>query len=291
MTTIFFPPFVSPESVGHALDKIRPFQSFRRHRGKDGRHGWVSSTNLGHDWVLAESRQIAVDATPSQVLQAYLSGTLQTRWNADKVMKCQFRLMHDAESSDKNDLPIPYYRQDLVLKSQRVIRRHTGIMRYAQRIVIHQVGGRHNNNNNKATSYCAHVTLLQNNTNDATTTTTLAPFTALHVYVNLTPIGRDTHVYAAGLFQVNRRVIPHLVVFDAAGLAGTLAGQGTLWLAAHFDSKLRQRVRQEQAHPTATQTNLSVHRRCARKSNTGQILCMRLFKCRRHKNSFSFLGA
>ena len=82
-----FPRFASASTVAKLFDKVRhPQKSFRRHQGRDGRQGFVSSTNLGWDWVLAESKQVAMDATPQHVLEAYLSGKLQTKWNSDSVL-------------------------------------------------------------------------------------------------------------------------------------------------------------------------------------------------------------
>ena len=219
-----FPRFASASTVAKLFDKVRhPQKSFRAHQGRDGRQGFVSSTNLGRDWVLAESKQVAMDTTPQHVLEAYLSGKLQTKWNSDSVLSCQFTPNYDDET--------PHYRQDLVLKSQRVIRRQTGIMRYSQRIVLDRIGTDESN-----AAYCAYVTLDKT---QPSSDTTLSPFAALHVYVQLEPQGRDTNIYAAGLFRVNRQVIPHLIIFDAAGIAGTMAGKGTLWLAAQFRKRCK----------------------------------------------------
>lgn len=228
-----FPRFASAESIMRLWDHVRHrHKSFRRHEGPDGRCGRISSTNLGHDWVLAESEQMAVQCTPNDVLRVYLNGSLQKIWNADSVLECRFTLVDTANSQQRlydDRRREPYYRQDLVLKSQRVIRRHTGIMRYAQRIVIDQVG------EGRATNYCVRVTLHDDeNTRDNNATTSNKPFQELHVFVHLSPRGHDTHIYAAGIFQVNRRVVPNLLVFDAAGIAGSMAGKGTLWLAAYF---------------------------------------------------------
>ena len=52
------------------------------------------------------------------------------------------------------------------------------------------------------------------------------------MYVGLQQVGPDVRIYAAGVFRVNRRVVPNLVVFDASGIAGDMASKGTLWLAA-----------------------------------------------------------
>ena len=57
------------------------------------------------------------------------------------------------------------------------------------------------------------------------------------MYVGLQQVGPDVRIYAAGVFRVNRRVVPNLVVFDASGIAGDMAGKGTLWLAGHFERR------------------------------------------------------
>lgn len=44
-------------------------------------------------------------------------------------------------------------------------------------------------------------------------------------------------IYAAGVMQVNRKVVPNLVIFDASGIAGSMAGKGTLWLSSFFDQR------------------------------------------------------
>jgi len=33
------------------------------------------------------------------------------------------------------------------------------------------------------------------------------------------------------------QVVPNLVVFDASGIAGSMAGKGTLWLASFFEER------------------------------------------------------
>ena len=63
------------------------------------------------------------------------------------------------------------------------------------------------------------------------------PFNSLSVYVGVQQDGRDVRCYAAGVMEVNRRVVPNLIVFDASGIAGDQAGKGTLWLAGHFEEK------------------------------------------------------
>ena len=63
------------------------------------------------------------------------------------------------------------------------------------------------------------------------------PFESLNVYVGLEQRGDDVHIYAAGVFEVNRRVVPNLIVFDASGIAGDMAGKGTLWLSGEFEKR------------------------------------------------------
>ena len=62
----------------------------------------------------------------------------------------------------------------------------------------------------------------------------LRPFNVLRVNVNLHQVGSNVEIYAAGLMKVNRKVVPNLVIVDAAGIAGSMAGKGTLWLSSHF---------------------------------------------------------
>ena len=54
--------------------------------------------------------------------------------------------------------------------------------------------------------------------------------------------GDDVNRYADGIMKVNRKVVPNLIVFDASGIAGSMAGKGTLWLAAHFEEKRRKQL-------------------------------------------------
>ena len=206
----------SPEAVQRALPNCK----FRFYRGKDGRQGYVSATKLSGDWVLAQSQQLAIDCTTEEVIRTYLSGALQTQWNAASVLDCQIT-PHQPDATSSGDA---YYRQDLVLRSQRIIRSHTGVMRYSQRIVVDQIG---------KDNYCVSVQLLE----DPSTTTDRKPFDALQVYVALQQKGKDVCIYAAGIMKVNRKVVPNLIVFDASGIAGSMAGRGTLWLAAHFAKK------------------------------------------------------
>ena len=267
------PRFASAESIMRLWDHVRHrHKSFHLHKGADGRFGRISSTNLGQDWVLAESEQTAIECTPNDVLRAYLSGSLQKIWNADSVLDCQFTLVDPTRGQQQlydeaGRGGEPYYRQDLVLKSQRVIRRKTGTMRYAQRIVIDQVG------EDDATNYCVRVSLLDDNKNTRHNTTNgHKPFQALHVFVHLSPRGHDTHIYAAGIFQVNRRVVPNLVVFDAAGIAGQMAGKGTLWLAAHFKQQQEQRLLNQLNRKITTNSSSSrgvIHEHIDKKETIG----------------------
>jgi hypothetical protein len=227
--------FQSPHAVKRALDKLTgrstatAASSFKFFQGKDGRKGNVSSTKLGGDWVLAESEQIAVYCTTEEVLEAYLSGDLQKRWNTDTVLDCKITKRHRRKGGEQQHKEA-YYQQDLVLRSQRIIRRHTGIMRYSQRIAIDKIGM-----DDKCNDYCVSIRL--DPSASTTTSQSLKPFESLSVYVNLQQEGSNVRVYAAGIMEVNRRVVPNLVIFDASGIAGSMAGKGTLWLGAYFDVK------------------------------------------------------
>ena len=302
-----FQRFQSPSSIQNALQwkhgnkkekkrkKTKPSKSdrggntdsssnnnFTLFQGKDGRKGYISSTKLGGDWVLAQSKQIAKETTAKEVLRAYLNGSLQEQWNEREVLKCQFtcRDIQDGcvdddipsslsithpiqnERHHKNVLPkffskrsrrsfLPstnkdntmntgkFYRQDLVLRSQRVITSETGIMKYTQTITIDQIG------NDK---YCVLVRLDDDTNNKVTTandgnhhqqqvSTKCKPFDSLLVHVGLEQNGNDVKIYADGIMKVNRKVVPNLIVFDASGIAGSMAGKGTLWLGAHFEQE------------------------------------------------------
>jgi hypothetical protein len=82
-------------------------------------------------------------------------------------------------------------------------------------------------------NYCALIQLDPNQSS----TSLRKPFQSLSVYVGLEQKGEDVHIYAAGVMEVNRKVVPDLVVFDASGLAGSMAGKGTLWLAGYFEKE------------------------------------------------------
>lgn len=230
-----FSRFQSSAAVKRAFDGCRPSTAFKAHEGKDGRKGLVATTKLGGDWVLAESEQLAPSCTCEQVLRAYLDGRLSKRWSADKVI--------DVQTSKKRASSDPWgrggkggevsYRQDLVLHSQRIITSRTGVMRYSQEVTVDKIG---------RGDFCAFVRL------DPDAPSTLKkPFNSLSVYVGLEQAGEDVRIYAAGVFEVNRKVVPNLIVFDASGLAGDMAGKGTLWLAGHFEEARAARARGEGA--------------------------------------------
>jgi hypothetical protein len=234
-----FPRFSSPAAVKNALTAVRGSskQSFQYYQGKDGRQGRVSTTKLSGDWVLAESEQTAVRCTTRDVLRAYLSGDLQQRWNHKEVLECQITACPQApappntvwkskRSNGGVDDSGAYYQQDLVLRSQRIILSHTGIMRYSQSITIHKIGPDNYN-----------VSIRLDPDQQSQDVTDRKPFDALAVHVGLQQKGEDVHIYAAGVMQVNRKVVPNLVVFDASGIAGSMAGKGTLWLASFFEQR------------------------------------------------------
>lgn len=245
--------FQSPSSIQAALQSIKKRKVLKKFEGKDGRKGMVSSTKLCGDWVLAESKQVAVDCTVDEVLSAYMSSNLQEQWNQKDVIKCTFHQMQcDEDNSVKreslrqtrmrtsllstrtNDSKGQgiIYLQDLVLRSQRVIRSHTGVMRYCQTVTIDKIG------KNK---YAVLVNLDPEQQQGATSK---RPFESLSVYVGLEQNGKNVDIYAAGVMKVNRQVVPNLIVFDASGIAGGMAGKGTLWLAGHFEQRrLLNRVR------------------------------------------------
>jgi len=201
--------FQSSDAIGKAMSNCRSTSSFRHHSAKDGRDGYYCSTRLGGDWVLAESKQIAKNCRPSEVLAAYLDVACQKKWNADKVK--DIKIIRTGPG---------LYRQEMVLKPQRVLTGMTTEMRYTQLIRVDKIGD----------GYNAYVELDLN----AKTNSKLRPFDILAVNVSLQRVGEDVHIYAAGLMRVNRSIVPNLIVFDASGIAGALAGKGTLWLSSHF---------------------------------------------------------
>ena len=205
--------FKSLSAIKSSFDDCRSPKSFKFYKGKDGRFGHVCSTKLGGDWVLAESDQMAPDCTCEQVIRAYLDGRLQKQWSADKVIDVKTTRMKQKGGEQ-------CYSQDLVLHSQRIIRSHTGVMRYSQRITVDKIG---------SGNYCAFVELDPDKA-----MTAKRPFNSLAVYIGLEQQGKDVRIYASGVFEVNRQVVPNLIVFDASGIAGDMAGKGTLWLAGEF---------------------------------------------------------
>uniref|UniRef100_A0A7S3V7P9 Uncharacterized protein n=1 Tax=Chaetoceros debilis TaxID=122233 RepID=A0A7S3V7P9_9STRA len=273
-STFSFQRFQSSKSIRKAILPSSP-PSFKSFQGKDGRKGCVSSTKLGGDWVLAQSKQVAVDATTEEVLKAYLTGELQERWNTKEVLECTITCKntdtpiegnpmnyrdvrngmsttvgrnsiagtrggnrkitrHNPMAATLMNLKSKYYQQDLVLKSQRVITSHTGIMKYSQTISIDQVG--HDN-------YSVMIRLddsdnIHKNGNGATSTKK-KPFDALSVHVALEQDGDNVNIYANGVMKVNRKVVPNLIIFDASGIAGSMSGKATLWLAPYFEKRKR----------------------------------------------------
>ena len=223
--------FQSPASIKDALASSRnaPLKWFH---GKDGRKGYVSSTKLGGDWVLAESEQIAPDCSCEEVLRAYLTGELQEIWNQKEILECKFRLRKGNVGTQSIQSMRTYYEQDLVLKSQRVITSHTGVMRYCQTLSVDKIG---------KDFYNVLVRLDPDQQTGATSRK--KPFESLSVFVGLQQKGKDVHIYAAGVMQVNRKVVPNLLVFDASGIAGAMAGKGTLWLASHFEQRREMGIR------------------------------------------------
>mmetsp|Transcript_17787 Transcript_17787/g.22106 ORF Transcript_17787/g.22106 Transcript_17787/m.22106 type:complete len:199 (+) Transcript_17787:3-599(+) len=132
-----------------------------------------------------------------------------------------------------------YYRQDLVLKSQRVLAGRTGIMKYSQNIVIDKIG---------KTNYSVSIDLDDDSSRAGErrrTPATIRPFESLSVHVGLEQDGDDVTIHANGIMKVNRKVVPHLIVFDASGIAGSMAGKGTLWLSAYFEER-RKRFRDDE---------------------------------------------
>lgn len=230
---------------------------------------------------MAQSKQVAVGATTEEVLKAYLNDELQERWNTKEVIGCTITCKDmniDADADDdgygnadgatstsarggnsrkmmirhqqhSNTNPNPmaatalaslkakYYQQDLVLKSQRVITSHTGIMKYSQTICIDQVG---------RDNYSVLIRLDdRDNTirqqEQGATTTKKRPFDALSVHVALEQDGDNVNIYANGVMKVNRKVVPNLIIFDASGIAGSMSGKATLWLAPYFANRKRAR--------------------------------------------------
>lgn len=213
-SSFHFERFQSPITIKNSFKTCRS-SPLKWYHGKDGRKGFVSSTRLGGDWVLAESEQVAPNCSTDEVLEAYLSGALQAKWNKKEVLECNFKLGHLGKC----------YRQDLVLKSQRIIKSQTGIMRYSQTITIDKIGEKN------------YTVLVKLDPKQQSGSTTHKPFDSLNVYVGLEQKDKDVHIYAAGVMKVNRKVVPNLIIFDASGIAGQMAGKGTLWLAGFFEQR------------------------------------------------------
>ena len=161
----------------------------------------------------------------------------------------QEREHHQPEKDVEDNNSSYFYRQDLLLRSQRVIRSHTGPMKYQQILEIDKVGQNNysilvrlfqNNKNGKNPNNGQHQQ-QQEELNNAVTTTAKKPFESLQVYVGLEQDGSDVKIYAAGVFEVNREVVPKIIVFDTSGIAGSIAGKGTLWLAGYFEDALEKR--------------------------------------------------
>lgn len=244
-----FQRYQSPIAIKKALSLTRQ-SPFKWYQGKDGRKGHVSSTKLGGDWVLAESEQVAVQCTAEEVLRAHLSSDLQEKWNANDVLECHFKCRKasakeaDMHNQNVNKEKVAFwggrgskkhssklwqqqrvYQQDLVLRSQRIIRSHTGVMRYSQTITIDKIGKDN------------FTVLIYMDPIHQTYATKKKPFESLSVYVSLKQNGENVDIYAAGVMEVNRKVVPNFVVFDASGIAGQMAGKGTLWLGAFFEER------------------------------------------------------
>jgi len=208
--------FAPPNAIEEAMNDCRSPKSFRKYK-KGDTEGSYCSTRLGGDWVLAESKQIAKSCRAVDVLQAYLDGDNQKKCNPDKVKDCRIYRTGPGQ-----------YRQEMVLKPQRVLTGWTTVMRYTQKIRIDMIGQR---------AFNCFVQL------DPTSksTTKLKPFDKLAVNVSLREVGDDVHIYAAGFMRVNRKIVPNLYVFDASGIAGAMAGKGTLWLSSHFADRQKKK--------------------------------------------------
>ena len=205
--------FQSPDAIDKAMDGCRSSSSFKHLSSKDGKEGFYCSTRLGGDWVLAESKQIAKNCRPAEVLAAYLDGSNQKKWNEDKVQDIKI-----------TRTGIGWYEQEMVIKPQRILTGKTTVMRYTQIIRVDKI----------SEGFNAFVELDLN----AKTNTKQRPFDILAVNVSMRQVGEDVHIYAAGLMRVNRSIVPNLIVFDASGIAGAMAGKGTLWLSSHFAKRL-----------------------------------------------------
>ena len=211
--------FQTPTAIENAMSACRGHSSssFKYYKSNDGREGYYSTTRLGGDWVLAESKQIAKDCSPIEVLAAYLDGNNQKKWNTDKVQDIKISPIKGQRGM---------YKQEMALKPQRILTgSKTTIMKYTQLIRVDKIG---------TLGYNAYVTL----DSTAKSNTQQRPFNELAVNVSLQQVDNDVHIYAAGLMRVNRGIVPNLIIFDASTVAGGLAGKSTLWLSKHFDARL-----------------------------------------------------
>ena len=209
--------FQTPTAIENAMSTCRGHSSssFKYYKSNDGREGYYSTTRLGGDWVLAESKQIAKECSPTEVLAAYLDGNNQKKWNTDKVQDIKISPIKGQHGM---------YKQEMVLKPQRILTGKTTIMKYTQLIRVDKIG---------TLGYNAYVTL----DSTAKSNTQQRPFNELAVNVSLQQVDNDVHIYAAGLMRVNRSIVPNLIIFDASTIAGGLAGKSTLWLSKHFDAR------------------------------------------------------
>lgn len=292
--------FQSPKSIQSAMNyakkkgkkrKNADHYKFKKYHGKDGRRGFVFYSKLGSPktkktdirdgWVLAESKQKVIGYTTDDVIKAYLSDSLQEKWNPKTIMKCVSCMKNiDTNNTDdsssfldidrdkmkrssrkrkrnfgdnENNNIGKYYRQDLTLFSVRVVTSHTEIMKYSQDIYIDKIG-KHNysvlvnivspklasSEENKSSAESDETSL------SSSSSSCKRPFDSLSAYIGLEQNGNDVDIYASGIMKVNREVIPNFVIFDPSSIAGSQAGKGTLWLAAHFDELLKRKRLQEQ---------------------------------------------
>ena len=193
--------FQSSDAIDKAMSSCRALSSFRHHTSKDGREGHYCSTRLGGDWVLAESKQIAKNCRPSEVLSAYLDVACQKKWNADKVKDIKITQTGPG-----------LYRQQMMLKPQCLLTGKTSSMRYTQLIRVDKIDDNYN-------AYVELDVSAKMNTNQQ-------PFDILAVNVSLKQVGEDVQIYAAGVMHVNCIIIPNFIVFDASGITGAMAGKG-----------------------------------------------------------------
>jgi hypothetical protein len=185
--TFNFGRFQSPNAVDKAMSGCRSSKSFKYHHAKDGREGYYCSTRLDGDWVLAESKQVAMDCVPAEVLAAYLDGTNQKKWNEDKVSDVKVSRVGPG-----------LYRQAMVLKPQRVLTGKTTVMRYTQKIRVDKIGkGNYN-------------ALVELDTTSKSNTK-LRPFHILKVNVGLEQVGNDVHIYGKRIYTDMKLTVELLV--------------------------------------------------------------------------------